>query len=161
VAFTRIPTLAGAQRGTVLIVALVLLVVLTLLGVSALNTTTIEEKMAANIQEVHRAFHAAETGLDVAFSDPDTFSLTDTVPGQTELLEPYNAGANFEVEFLRATNPPVGSLYSATSFSAYHFDMLSQAGSNVTDEGDVFEPSLRAARVTLHGGAYQIGPKVK
>nr|MCU0936636.1 PilX N-terminal domain-containing pilus assembly protein [Gammaproteobacteria bacterium] len=58
---------ARSQRGAVLIVALILLAVLTLLGVTAMSTTSLEEKMAANTQEGTRAFQIAETGLATGF----------------------------------------------------------------------------------------------
>ena len=56
----------GRQRGAVLVVSLVLLVVLTLLGVSVMNVTQLEERMAGNSQEMNQAFHSAETGLSSA-----------------------------------------------------------------------------------------------
>jgi len=150
------------QTGTTLIVALILLLVLTMLGVSALNTTTLEEKMAANTQEINRAFQAAEAGVDLAFEDPGAFSLTADVDGTTGTMGSYEAGSNYTVSFVRSTNPPVGSLYSATSFSAFHFDIASIAGSKVTDPGGgaPLDIADNAALVTLHGGTYQIGPKL-
>jgi len=51
------------ERGAVLIAALVLLVVLTLLGLSAMQNTTLEERMAGNLRSENAAFQAAETAL--------------------------------------------------------------------------------------------------
>lgn len=51
------------QRGAVLITALVLLLVLTLLGLSAIQTTTLEERMAGNYRSGTAAFEAAESAL--------------------------------------------------------------------------------------------------
>jgi len=51
------------QNGTVLVMALVFLVILTLLGVGALNTTSLQEKMAGNTQDRNYAFQAAESGI--------------------------------------------------------------------------------------------------
>lgn len=153
-------TSANRQRGTVLVVALVLLLVLTLLGVTAMNTTTLEERMAFNSQEINRAFQAAETGLDAGFANPGAFSLTDVFEGNTGLMGDYEAGANYAVDFLQATNPPVGSLYSATSFSSYHFNIQADAHSRMSDPGgDLLTPQANAARVVLNRGVYQIGPK--
>jgi len=47
--------------------SLVLLIVLTLLGISALDSTKLETRMAANTKEDHTAFQAANAGLDQAF----------------------------------------------------------------------------------------------
>ena len=150
------------QYGATLIIAMIILLVLTMLGVTALNTSTLEEKMSANSQEVARAFQAGEAGIDVAFTDPNAFNLNAPVAGKSAVYGPYAAGANYTVTFIRATNPPVGSLYSATSFSAFHFNILSDAASRVTDPGGGVALTLEddAARITLDGGVYQIGPKL-
>ncbi len=152
---------AFRQRGTTLIVAMVLLVVMTMIGVTALNTTTLEQKMARNSQELNRALQAAEAGIDIAFANPDEFDLTADRAGNTGLVGDYDSGSNYLVSFVNSTNPPVGSLYSASSFAAFHFDIQSDAGSRVTDTGaPAVDVDDTAAIVTLHGGAYQIGPKL-
>ncbi|MCB1722327.1 MAG: pilus assembly protein [Gammaproteobacteria bacterium] len=51
------------QRGVVLIVALVLLLVLTVLGAAGVRDTTMEEKMAGNFRDLTAAFEAAEAAL--------------------------------------------------------------------------------------------------
>ncbi len=54
---------ASAQRGAVLITGLIFLVVLTLLGTTALQGTVLEEKMAGNLRDETLAFQAAEAAL--------------------------------------------------------------------------------------------------
>jgi len=51
------------QDGVVLVISLIMLLVMTLLGVSAMTTSLIEEKMAGNSRDVKLAFQATETGL--------------------------------------------------------------------------------------------------
>lgn len=51
------------EQGAILVTALILLLVMTLIGVTALQTTTLEERMAGNAEEVNRAFQAAEAAL--------------------------------------------------------------------------------------------------
>jgi len=51
------------QQGVALIIGLILLVVMTLLGVSATSTALIEEKMAGNMKDLELALHASETGM--------------------------------------------------------------------------------------------------
>jgi type IV pilus assembly protein PilX len=46
--------------------ALVFLLLLTILGIAALNTTSLEEKMAHNVKDRNLAFQAAESALIVA-----------------------------------------------------------------------------------------------
>ncbi len=51
------------QSGAVLMVALVLMVILTMAGISALDSTKLETKMAANTREYNAAFQNAEVGV--------------------------------------------------------------------------------------------------
>ncbi|MCC5885421.1 MAG: hypothetical protein JJT88_03185 [Gammaproteobacteria bacterium] len=51
------------QQGVALFLALVVLLIITVLGVSGLQTTTLEERMAANSRDRDLAFQAAEAAL--------------------------------------------------------------------------------------------------
>jgi type IV pilus assembly protein PilX len=54
------------QSGFVLIVALVLLLILTILGLAAAQSTSLEERMAGNNRDLDLAFQSAEAGLQAA-----------------------------------------------------------------------------------------------
>lgn len=51
------------QQGVALVVALVFLLILTILGVAAMGTASLEEKMAGNSKDRNLAFQAAESTL--------------------------------------------------------------------------------------------------
>ncbi len=51
------------QRGVVLVVGLLLLLVMTVLGVTTIKSTILEEKMAGNLRDKDLAFQAAEAAL--------------------------------------------------------------------------------------------------
>jgi len=51
------------QQGVVLIVALIFLVLITLVSVSSMKTTVLEERMAGNYKDKSSAFQAAEAAL--------------------------------------------------------------------------------------------------
>ncbi|MEJ2686694.1 MAG: PilX N-terminal domain-containing pilus assembly protein [Gammaproteobacteria bacterium] len=51
------------QKGAVLIVSLLILLVMTVIGIVAMDTTTLEEKMAGNTRQRDLAFQAAEATL--------------------------------------------------------------------------------------------------
>lgn len=53
----------SAQRGAALAVCLVLLLVVTILGVTSMRTTTLQERMAGNMRDSNLAFQAAEAAL--------------------------------------------------------------------------------------------------
>jgi Tfp pilus assembly protein PilX len=54
------------QEGAVLFVALMLLIVLTMVGISAIESTKLETRIAANLREYNHALQAAEIGLATA-----------------------------------------------------------------------------------------------
>lgn len=58
--------LHSRQQGSVLIISLVIMVVLTILGVSGMKTSLLEEKMAGNLKDTQLAFQAAEATLKQA-----------------------------------------------------------------------------------------------
>lgn len=60
------------QRGAALIVGLVLLMVLTLLAISAMRTATLDLTMAGNAQFRENAFQLAESGIQATMRRIDT-----------------------------------------------------------------------------------------
>ena len=69
------------QRGVSLVVALVMLVILTLIGVSSMNTAIVELKMAGSAQQQSRALNRADELLRVGeeevleiVEDPNAFN---------------------------------------------------------------------------------------
>ena len=73
------------QQGFVLIVALVLLLVLTVLGLAATQSTSLEERMAGNARNHDLAFQAAEAGLSAGITCLQTGAAPCTV---------FNAGTS-------------------------------------------------------------------
>ncbi len=144
------PRAPRRERGAVLIVSLILLVVMTLLGVTSMNSTSLEEKMAANTQETTRAFQTAETGLSMSFNDNAAYDLSSGYDPAATTVSGTSDTVDVASSFKGWSPPPTGSLYSATSFQAAHFNFNSIGSTG---------PSGSAVSVTLDGGAYQIAPK--
>lgn len=80
---------ARSDRGSVLIVSLVFLLLLTIVGVSAMNMTNLEEKMSGNFRDHDLAFQSAETAL----LDAEEFVET-TFDVDRALTDPACAGTN-------------------------------------------------------------------
>lgn len=57
------PPNIASQKGVVLIVALVILMAMTIISISSMSTSTLEEKMSSNLKDREIAFQAAEAGL--------------------------------------------------------------------------------------------------
>lgn len=51
------------QQGIVIIMALVILMILSILGISSMSSSTMQERMAANTRDRHVAFQSAEAAL--------------------------------------------------------------------------------------------------
>ncbi len=52
-----------SQQGAALIVSLMILIVMTLIGITGMSTSSMEEKMAGNVRDRNLAFQAAEAAL--------------------------------------------------------------------------------------------------
>jgi len=61
--------LVNGERGAVLVVSLIVLLVLTLIGVAGMNTSVMQERMAINSQNSNRTFQAAESTLQALLDD--------------------------------------------------------------------------------------------
>jgi len=73
------------QRGAALITGLIFLVILTLLGITAMRTSTLEERVAGNTRDRNVALQAADTALrdgerDIMCKKSDNTSCTKRVP---------------------------------------------------------------------------------
>ena len=87
------------QRGMALIVALILLLTMTLLGVTAMRSTTQGERMAGNFRDRNLAFQAAEAALregeNILRNDPPPLSMViGAVQGPSDPVSYDNLGWN-------------------------------------------------------------------
>ena len=65
------------QKGVSLVIALMILLVLTLIGISAISTTTYETNIAGNERLYNKAFYTSDAGVDYFFSTGTSYlSLT-------------------------------------------------------------------------------------
>ncbi|ALP51799.1 hypothetical protein Tel_00840 [Candidatus Tenderia electrophaga] len=69
------------QRGSALILALLILLVMTMLGITAMSTSTLEEKMAANDRNQKLAFQNAELKLAQSESEVRDYDWNVDVSG--------------------------------------------------------------------------------
>jgi type IV pilus assembly protein PilX len=138
------------QRGAALILSMVILLILTILGISAMGTASLEEKMSGNTQEATRAFQAAESGLNDALNVPGGLDLNSGTAGKNLPQFTYDSGksgyADVNVKFIQFSNPKRGSGYG-NNFEAANFNQSSTGSTNT------------GAKATIHQGVAQIVPK--
>ncbi len=63
----------GRQGGAALVVALLMLVVMALLGISAISSSTVNQSIIFNVQAQQEAEAAAQDGIEQAISSIDAF----------------------------------------------------------------------------------------
>ncbi len=114
--------LGKQQRGATLIVGLVLLLVLTVVGVSGMNTSTMEITMAANTQFQQDAFQMTEDAIDIEIG---TLDYGTDVPH----ILPWTVNPDFDrravTTYRLNTNIPSDQVFSYSEFEAFHFDIQS------------------------------------
>lgn len=118
------------QRGAALVVGLLLLLVLTLLAISGMNTASLELVMAGNTQYQQNAFQAAETGIE------RSLVVANLNPVMTPWTLEENIAGSTTDEFSAVTSAQLGgaaqpAMWGSTwdSFSTYHFEIVSTGGS--------------------------------
>ena len=142
------------QNGAALVVGLVLLVVITVLAISGMNTATTELAMARNDQNYENAFQAAETGLENALAQ-GTFNTL----ANTNLV--YNINTHDSVTstiiFEDSTLVPdrAFSLGVGSGIAAYHFNVISTAESK-RDAGGTTDRDASAIHTQSF---YIVGPE--
>ncbi len=109
------------QNGVSLVIALLILLVLTLIGISAISTTTFETNIAGNERLYNRTFYTADAGVDYFGSTggayifvPNTSGVVDSTAAGLSL-----GGDSFVVNWTRRVTdhgPPM----------RYEFDIISR-----------------------------------
>ncbi len=142
------------QRGVVLAITLLLVMVLTLLGTSGLVTSVLELRMAANAQYQARAFAAAEFAIEQAIHTP---GLATSISYASPLVVPVSGAAptvpgsppdayTYQVYFDTVTAAVPGG-EAVEGLHAYHF-VVEATGT-----------SSRGAADTHVQGFYVLGPE--
>lgn len=139
----------GRERGMVLVIVLILLAVISMLAVTTLTVTGMEEKMAANEQEFGRVFQAAESGIASAMKLKNVLDSTATEGSPTTNTFTFRSGNDTAVttswyQAMGREAPPGYSM--GGPFRAHYFTMRSAASTS------------GGAAASHRQGYYVIGP---
>ena len=118
---SNFPAAAASQRGATLIVGLVLLLVLTVVGISGMNTATMEINMAANTQFQQDAFQMTEDGVD------EVLSARDYTTDAARSLD-WSGNQDYDrhaITTYRLNTDVPDAAFSADEVEAFHFDIRS------------------------------------
>jgi len=134
------------QHGAALVMSLIILLILTILGITAMRTSSLQEKMSANIQESTRVFQIAESGLQKSMSTTGTFDL---YAGSSNTFSYSGGSATVATQFLQMSPPKRGSGYSSVDYDGANFDQTSTA------------TGMAGSKAAIHRGVVQIVSKSK
>ena len=141
------------QQGAALIVGLVLLVVITVLAISGMNTATTELAMARNDQNYENAFQAAETGLENSMGQ-GAFNTNASVAVVTIINAHDSVSSQIDYEGTTIVPDRAFSLGSGSGVSAYHFLATATAQSR-RDTGTTTDRDSSAVHTQAF---YVVGP---
>jgi len=82
------------QKGAVLIVSMIMLLLLTLLAVSSMKTTIMEEKVTGNYKDKNTAFQSAEAALRAGENYLRNTATLPVFDGSNGLYQPTTSGAS-------------------------------------------------------------------
>ena len=146
-------TIRNKQHGAALVISLVLLVVISVLAISSINTATTELAMARNDMNYENAFQAAETGLETAIAQGqfDTLADANIVQAVTG-----NENVTSTIQFEDSTFVPDRAFSMGGGASAYHFLATSTAESKRA--GTAGATTDRDASAVHSQAFYVVGP---
>lgn len=154
------------QQGVALIMALAFLVILTIIGVTALSTTSLQEKMAGNVQDKNTAFQAAESALREAESVVEAWpSKPDFTLNVNGLYTPQPAGTdpwwvNMDWTDTAKVLPYSSTIAEVSQMPAYIIEDLGSLAGSTAGTGSLvtgFAPPAATSggasmyRITAHG----------
>ncbi len=112
------------QRGAALVIGLLLLLVLTILAVSGMNSASLEFVMAGNEQYRANAFSAAEAGIERTL-DSGTFNPAVVTQNQNGAATATDSWGTQTITQLGGNPLPAMWGNSWNSFATYHFEITS------------------------------------
>jgi hypothetical protein len=152
------------ESGSVMVLSVVLLFLLTILGMAALSTSSIESQIAGNELKYELAYYAAESAAVYVAGRPDFYGPDNTTAGISHYFPndttPYVAltadlpparfigvsqSFNGQVRYQRTSSPPRGTGCSVGKFKAHQYTMVCNG----------YAPGNTAMRIMV--GFYRIG----
>lgn len=122
---TNLASPRARQTGATLIVGLVLLLVLTVLAVSGMNTATMEVAMAGNTQFHQAAFQMAEDGIDVVIGRREYATDLDRTIAIDGCPDGVDADECVAVTSFEGNLPVIDEAFSSSAVEAFHFEIRS------------------------------------
>ena len=133
------PSFPSSQSGAALIVSLIILAVVTILGITSMQSSNTELKLAASMRDRGVAFEAAEAALAVveeqlAVDPPSRLNLLSTCAGSSCFNSTCENGLCFAGDFLMSYSEYECQVYKSTTSSSAKGGGKSGGGSESTTD---------------------------
>jgi hypothetical protein len=122
------------EKGSVIVVAILILALLTIIGIAAMSTTNVELKISANEKSYKMALYAAEAARGYVVKTPELYGPDNMALGQglnfPDEHDPLavvqlssKQSFNGYVEYIDYSAPPRGSGSEVGTFKAHNYKM--------------------------------------
>jgi hypothetical protein len=124
------------EKGSMIVVVIMILALLTLVGMTAISTTSTEQQIAVSEQIHKMAFYAAEAGRGYVSRNSDLYyednvtvgesrSFPDTADAAVEFDLSTLQSFNGTIEYLGSSLPPRGSGFEVGVFRSHRYLIIS------------------------------------
>jgi type IV pilus assembly protein PilX len=144
-------SIPGKQRGAALVIGLILLLILTLLAVTGMNTASTELVMAGNEQYRQNAFQASETGIERAIAALPTVPQTAAPTVVPDVPVTGSPNDRYTTASLYMGDDFNVAGYSAGKYVGFHYEITSTGSSTVRNAQSVHRQGAFVIQST--GGA--------
>ena len=159
--FVKTNHMLREEKGAALVIALIMIVVLTLIGLASTFTSNFEIKLSGNKRGSTDAFYSAESGAQIAQGNVGYFSYTTNTSSPVLNPNPTNAAVTINRELnadgTARGDAPRGLGISATSFEFNHH-IVQSVGQDQVDVSLIrsqctLEEKIVRLLPTLQGGS--------
>jgi Tfp pilus assembly protein PilX len=131
------------QTGAAIVIALIMMIVLTLIGLASTFTSTFEIKLSGNKRGATNAFYASDSGVNVIIARTDNFNRANYNP-TTHNYNPFTDPQNVNVTSASVNavfqsnlqGPPRGAGYTAINMQYDHF-LVQSTGWDQVESGPI------------------------
>jgi hypothetical protein len=128
------------ENGSVIVVAMIILALLTVLGIASTNTSTLEVRIATNSQDHQLDFYVADSGWkDAAMFLEDQSSVPSWINGQGTIVKNFGSDGN-----TYTGEPPAPDFTALTPDSLHDGDGIDNDGDGDTDGADPGETAFNS-----------------
>lgn len=159
---SKMKRILGNESGAALVIALLMMIMLTLVGLGSVFTSTFELKLSGNKRGSTDAFYAADSGVQVVMGNLANFDLPgkyedDQYDPFTDPANPNPTNAEVTVSYISDQHgSPRGSGFSATHFEFAYYSIEStgqdQTQASLVKSTSTIEQKVVRLIPTLQGG---------